>query len=324
MGFGVKMSDSELKQLFNSLDRDNSRRLRFKEFIDVVMFPPMPDHRRKLVMDTFKRVDMSEDGLISMRELRGSMCVERHPAYRSGQWTKEQCMEEFLDNFDIVGKEDRKVSAEEFMKVYQRISAFTDSDRFFHEKVMEVFGKETPMEKLRRMLEHKGVYRPEDYQKAFFNMEANRDNKMSYEEFKKGIQRGYKLNMSDEEIWILFDSLDKDKSGTLDMEEFLNAVQFPPMPDHRRQLVEQAFHKVAVVTLDGMKSALNFKKHPMVVSGQWTEKQASEHFFEQMDKCGSMDGKVTFEEFMKKYKRLSAFQPSDYSFATVLKEVFEI
>ena len=51
-------------------------------------------------------------------------------------------------------------------------------------------------------------------------MDDNKNRKLEFDEFRKGVNE-YGLNYSKEEIKDIFDRFDKDHSGTLDFDEFL-------------------------------------------------------------------------------------------------------
>jgi Ca2+-binding EF-hand superfamily protein len=55
-------------------------------------------------------------------------------------------------------------------------------------------------------------------------MDDNKNKKLDFEEFKKGITE-YGLNYSKEEIKEIFNVFDKDKSGQIDFEEFLERLR---------------------------------------------------------------------------------------------------
>ena len=55
-------------------------------------------------------------------------------------------------------------------------------------------------------------------------MDDNKNKKLDFEEFKKGVTE-YGLNYSKEEARELFNLFDKDKSGQIDFEEFLEQLR---------------------------------------------------------------------------------------------------
>lgn len=55
-------------------------------------------------------------------------------------------------------------------------------------------------------------------------MDDNKNKKLDYDEFRKGISE-YGLNYSNDEMRELFNHFDKDKSGCIDFEEFLEKLR---------------------------------------------------------------------------------------------------
>lgn len=58
-------------------------------------------------------------------------------------------------------------------------------------------------------------------------MDDDRSNSLTFDEFKKGIH-DYGCDMTKEEIQNIFSKIDKDGSGTLDFDEFLQALRVCP------------------------------------------------------------------------------------------------
>lgn len=65
---------------------------------------------------------------------------------------------------------------------------------------------------------------------------------MQYEEFRKGVTE-YGLNYNKSEMQELFNAFDKDHSGHIDFDEFLEQLR-PPMNKSRTNLILQAFNKL--------------------------------------------------------------------------------
>lgn len=65
----------------------------------------MNEKRQKLVWQAFKKLDKTGDGLITVEDLKGVYNVQQHKKFKSGDWTEEQCLKEFLDGFDSEDKD---------------------------------------------------------------------------------------------------------------------------------------------------------------------------------------------------------------------------
>ena len=62
-------------------------------------------------------------------------------------------------------------------------------------------------------------------------MDDNKNKKLDFEEFKKGVTE-YGLNYTKDEVRELFNMFDKDKSGQIDFEEFLEQLRVSRKPTH--------------------------------------------------------------------------------------------
>ena len=53
----------------------------------------------------FAKLDRSGDGVVTVDDLRGVYSGRAHPRVRSGEWTEEEVLRRFLDNFDSSEKD---------------------------------------------------------------------------------------------------------------------------------------------------------------------------------------------------------------------------
>lgn len=127
--FGVRMSSSEVNELFNDLDRDHSGLVSFDEFLQALR-PPMSATRRNVIDKAFKKMDKTGDGVITIDDLKLAYDVTRHPKYQSGEMSKEKILKEFLDVFQP-GDSDDTVTKDEFINYYSGVSASIDDDQYF-------------------------------------------------------------------------------------------------------------------------------------------------------------------------------------------------
>lgn len=73
------------------------------------MQPPMSNARKEVVLQAFKKLDKTGDGVITVEDLRGVYNAKYHPKYQNGEWTEEQVFRKFLDSFDSPDDKDGKV-----------------------------------------------------------------------------------------------------------------------------------------------------------------------------------------------------------------------
>ncbi|XP_061732297.1 calcyphosin-like protein isoform X2 [Nerophis ophidion] len=128
--YGILMDKQEAAALFQHFDRDGSGAIDFDEFL-VTLRPAMSKARKEVVMQAFRKLDKTGDGVITIEDLRGVYYAKYHPKYQNGEWTEDQVFKTFLDNFDSPYDKDGKVTQEEFINYYCGVSASIDSDVFF-------------------------------------------------------------------------------------------------------------------------------------------------------------------------------------------------
>ncbi|XP_030598908.1 calcyphosine-like b isoform X2 [Archocentrus centrarchus] len=93
--------------------------------------PPMSNARKEVVMQAFRKLDKTGDGVITIEDLRGVYNARYHPRYQNGEWTEDQVFRMFLDSFDSPYDKDGKVTKDEFVNYYSGVSASIDSDVYF-------------------------------------------------------------------------------------------------------------------------------------------------------------------------------------------------
>lgn len=90
----------------------------------------MSQAREAVIAAAFTKLDRSGDGVVTVDDLRGVYSGCAHPKVRSGEWTEEEVLRRFLDNFDSSEK-DGQVTLAEFQDYYSGVSASVDTDEEF-------------------------------------------------------------------------------------------------------------------------------------------------------------------------------------------------
>lgn len=112
----------------------------------------MSQAREAVITAAFAKLDRSGDGVVMVDDLRGVYGGRAHPKVRSGQWTEEEVLRRFLDNFDSSEKDGQvgarrtapaqttgpllrpvcpQVTLAEFQDYYSGVSASVDTDEEF-------------------------------------------------------------------------------------------------------------------------------------------------------------------------------------------------
>ena len=150
--------------------------------------------------------------------------------------------------------------------------------------------------------------------RQFKIFDDNNSGTLDLPELTKAI-KDFKVDLSNNEIKILFNLVDIDGSGEVSYDEFLRQIK-GDMPPQRKKLVDQAFNKLdtdksGVVDLNEIKSQYNAKQHPDVKKGKKTEDEVLAEFMETFQIHASIKGKgvkdtnITREEFQEYYENIS-------------------
>ncbi|KAJ6664212.1 hypothetical protein lerEdw1_008430 [Lerista edwardsae] len=158
-------------------------------------------------------------------------------------------------------------------------------------------------------------------------MDDDKSKSLDREEFRQGLQdAGVPLERG--EVEKIFSLCDKNRSGTLDLNEFLELLR-PPMSKVRKEIIEEAFRKLdrtgdGLVTVEDLHGVYNSQSHPKFQSGEWTEDQVFRTFLDNFDSPNDKDGKVTAEEFLNYYSGVSASIDSDEYFVDMVKRAWKL
>ncbi len=168
------------------------------------------------------------------------------------------------------------------------------------------------MAKLLAALKMRGTHGIISLGRKFKSMDDDGDNKLSFEEFKKGLIE-MDVSQSESDLHRLFRHFDADCSGYLSFDEFLVGMRGTLNP-RRKEMVGMAF-KVLDREGNGQVTTADFEKrykasqHPEVLLGIKTETQVVEDFMSTFEAKGGGtkgDGIITLSEFEHYYAAVSA------------------
>ncbi|XP_036096684.1 calcyphosin isoform X1 [Molossus molossus] len=101
---GLVLDPAEAEGMCRRWDRDGSGKLDLEEFLRALR-PPMSQARKAVIAAAFSKLDRSGDGVVTVDDLRGVYSCHAHPKVQSGEWTEEEALRHFLDNFDSFEKD---------------------------------------------------------------------------------------------------------------------------------------------------------------------------------------------------------------------------
>ncbi|KAK4475959.1 hypothetical protein MN116_001197 [Schistosoma mekongi] len=182
-----------------------------------------------------------------------------------------------------------------------------------------------PLEKLKCQCLLRGANGIYGFGKQFSIMDDDGSKSLSKEEFKKGCH-DFGCNLTPEEVDELFKRLDKDGSGTIVFDEFLRALR-PPLSPSRLAVIEKAFAKMdktgdRKITVEDLRNVYQVKHDARYISGKASEDQVLRDFLKTFEVASSVDGVVTWNEFLSYYSGVSASIDSDSYFELMMWKAY--
>ena len=186
---------------------------------------------------------------------------------------------------------------------------------------------------LRNILSQRGYSGIMSIRRTFMIIDENSNKKITFDEFEKLFKK-YRFNLSEEEINNLFNYFDKDGSGFIDYEEFVNGI-YGNLNKFRKDVLKQVFEKLdedekGYVTVGQLRHAYNPKEHPLVRQGKRTEDEILAEFLDVLEYHFNLliekneenidvnDIKVDFDDFCEFYKNISVCIDDDKYFEVMV------
>ena len=157
-------------------------------------------------------------------------------------------------------------------------------------------------------------------------MDDNGDKRLSKDELKYGL-RDYGIDLTPTELEQVFNVMDRDKNGFVDVTEFLVAIK-GEMNSRRKGIIKQAFNSLDTdnsgeISVEELCEAYDFSHAPEVLAGARSVDQAARDFMKQWDRH-DCDGTVTLDEFEDYYKDISASIDDDDYFELMIRNAWRI
>lgn len=189
------------------------------------------------------------------------------------------------------------------------------------------------MDKFREKILHRGGRGILGLARQFKIFDDNNSGTLDLPELTKAL-KDFRVDLSPNEIKILFNILDSDQSGEIHYDEFLREIR-GDMSDFRKNLVSKAFAKLdhdesGHVDMDEIKKLYCCKKHPDVMNGKKTEDEVYAEFMETFQLHAALKGKgvkdreITREEFQEYYENISASIDRDDYFELVMNNAWKL
>ncbi|OQR96890.1 hypothetical protein THRCLA_07137 [Thraustotheca clavata] len=127
--FGIDCNSSEMDILMQAFDKDGDGSISFDEFL-VALRGDISPRRLAIIQLAFRKLDANGDGVVTLVDICELYDVSKHPAFLSGEKSKDDILSEFMEQWDTDQK-DGIITLDEFDHYYQNISASIDDDTYF-------------------------------------------------------------------------------------------------------------------------------------------------------------------------------------------------
>lgn len=179
-----------------------------------------------------------------------------------------------------------------------------------------------------KILERGGVGGLHGIARVLKRMDTDGSYNLDKEELMNGL-RDYGIDkVSPADMNLLFGYFDRDKSGRISIEEFLRGLK-TGMSYERKMLVRKAFNLLdkdssGIVTVDDILSSYDSSSHPDVARGAKTPQDAAEELLAVFEQGGTIDGRVSWAEFLDYYKGLSVGIDDDNYFELMMRNAWHM
>lgn len=169
--------------------------------------------------------------------------------------------------------------------------------------------------------------------RRIFNIvDRDRSGQVSIAEFSE-IMKELKIDLSNEQINLIFKVFDLNKDGTLSYEEFMAGVR-GRMSEHRLSLVNAVFDKLdpenqGYADIQFIFDSYLASKHPAVVEGRKTEEQVLAEFLDTFEvhhnlTVGTEEPRVSRNEFVLYFENVSATVGDNEYFDNLLESTWDL
>jgi Ca2+-binding EF-hand superfamily protein len=161
--------------------------------------------------------------------------------------------------------------------------------------------------------------------RMFKSLDTDSNSTLNLVELKNGL-KSIEITIDDVDVRQLFIYFDKDGSGSIDLNEFIDGLR-EPVSERRMYIINCAFNKLdtkkqSSISADYLASSYDATRHPEVMARRMTTNDALLNFMETFDV--SNDGYVSKEEFQNYYINVSQAIENDEYFELLLRNTWHI
>lgn len=207
----LDLSQSERRKLFKFFDVDRNGSIAYNEFLRTVRGRLNPV-RRALVKAAFDALDALNEGgprgFLTIRNIEKFYSTSLIPAVKAGLKSRDDALVDYLSGFEgSEGNGDGKVNLEEWIRYYEEISSSIDEDDEFGQMMNNTW---------RHLKSGK---------KHVINFTPKGELELLEKQLREAIFRKKVANNPKRVLQQTFGVLDKNRSGTVDLDEFVNALE---------------------------------------------------------------------------------------------------
>ena len=212
-------------------------------------------------------------------------------------------------------------------KINYNLNEQNPTTKYYVNKIEDLMGH------LRSILSQRGYSGIMSMRRTFMIIDENSNKKITFDKFEQLFKK-FRYSLSEEEINNLFNYFDKDGSGFIDYDEFVNGV-CGNLNNFRKNVLKQVFAKLdpeekEYVTVGQLRHAYNPKEHPLVRQGKRTEDEILAEFLDVLEYHFNLliekgdenvdvnDIKVDFDDFCDFYKNISVCVDDDKYFEVMV------
>ena len=188
------------------------------------------------------------------------------------------------------------------------------------------------LRKMRKEILSRGCGGLISLRRQFKLLDENNSKTLDFKEFSNALNE-YKINLTNDEIMLLFATFDKNENGVIEYDEFINLLR-GPMNQKRKDIVTKAFNKLDIdksgfIDMDEIKHSYNAKNNPDVKTGKKTEEEVYTEFMDTFKanhllKSGPRSKRVTYEEFLDYYNNISMSINDDEQFIFLVQNAWKL